>query len=280
MNYKSCIVLCALCIALCGCHTTKQVVTTPTTTQSSTSTTADTLATRLNAFAAAQRGWTTLQASGNVKVAGAKTFSSAMQMRMERGKAVYISLRPLMGVEIGKIVITRDSVLVVDKYHKRYLAEPISLITNGIPVTVTEMQDILLGRAFVLGNGSVNTGSKHLVDLAANGQGYRLTPKAQPEAFTYGFTLDPNNHVLAIDVTPTRGEKTPYTAHYSDVQQTLAGTIAHHADVTATVGKGKFTLSLDINNITWNNQVTIDHSKPGANYQRMEGRQITSILGQ
>lgn len=275
------ILLAVLAILATGCRAKQQVITTdyPKPDTTTVTPTTNPLETRLNAFAASQLGWNTLQTGGNVKVGGTKSFSSSMQMRMISGKAIYISLRPLIGIEVGKIVITNDSVLVVDKYHKRYLAEPISLISNGIPVTVTDMQDIFLGRAFVLGKGSVNTSSRHLVQLAAEGTNYRLSPKTQPQAFNYGFTIDPNNHVIAVDVTPTRGTKTPYTARYSDIKLTLAGAVAHHADVAATVGNSKFTLSLDLKDITWNTQVNIDNSKPNG-YQRMDGHQITSILGE
>lgn len=281
MKTNPLIVIAALALIATGCRAKQQVITTdyPKTDTTTVTATTNPLETRLNTFAAGQMGWNTLQTGGNVKVVGAKSFSSSMQMRMIRGKAIYISLRPIIGIEVGKIVITNDSVLVVDKYHKRYLAEPVSLIANGVPVTVNEMQDIFLGRAFILGQGTVNTSTRHLVQLTADGTNYRLSPKTQPQAFNYGFTIDPSNHVIAVDVTPTTGSKTPYTARYSDVQFTLAGAIAHHADVTATVGNSKFTLALDLKDITWNTQVNIDDSKPKG-YQRMDGHQITSILGQ
>ncbi|MBR5727450.1 MAG: DUF4292 domain-containing protein [Muribaculaceae bacterium] len=280
MKYSLLITLAALALIVAGCRAKQQVITTdyPKTDTTTVTPSVNPLETRLNTFAASQMGWTTLQTGGNVKVGGAKSFSSSMQMRMIRGKAIYISLRPLIGIEVGKIVITNDSVLVVDKYHKRYLAEPISLITNGVPVTVNEMQDIFLGRAFILGKGTVNTSTRHLVQLAADGTNYRLSPKSQPQAFNYGFTIDPSNHVIAVNVTPTTGTKIPYTARYSDVRFTLAGAVAHHADVAATVGNSKFTLALDLKDITWNTQVNIDDSKP-TGYQRMNGHQITSILG-
>ena len=277
---KKLLTIVAIALITAACHTTKQVTNT---TYPSTDTTAvqpaTTLDTRLTALATAQRGWTTMQAGGNVKVGGTKTFSSAMQMRMVRGKAIYISLRPLLGVEVGKIVITNDSVLVVDKYHKRYLNEPLSLITNGIPISVATLQDIFLGRAFVLGNGTVNPSTKHLVELKPAGQHFTLEPKSQLSAFTYAFTIDNDNHVLNVQVTPLKGATTPYTAHYDDIQQTLAGTIAHHADVAATVSGTKFTLDIDLKNITWNTQVNIDDSKPGDSYKRIDGKNITSILG-
>ncbi len=275
------ILLAILAILATGCRAKQQVITTdyPKPDTTTVTPTTNPLETRLNAFAASQLGWNTLQAGGNVKIGGAKSFSSSMQMRMIRGKAIYISLRPLIGIEVGKIVITNDSVLVVDKYHKRYLAEPISLITNGVPVTVTEMQDIFLGRAFILGKGTVNTSTRHLVQLDADGTNYRLSPKTQPQAFNYGFTLDPSNHVVAVEVKPASGTKTPYTACYSSVQLTLAGPIAQHADVAATVRNSKFTLALDLKDIMWNTQVNIDDSKP-TGYKRIDGHQITSILGQ
>ena len=108
---------------------------------------------RLNAIAEATADWSTLSAGGTIGIGGAKNFSSKMQMRMERGKSIYISLRPLLGIEVGRLVVVGDSVIVIDKLHKRYIAANASLLTNGVPVDVTTLQDIFLGRPCVLGQG-------------------------------------------------------------------------------------------------------------------------------
>lgn len=271
------ILLAAVTIAATSCRTHKQNATDNPTVTTTHTLNQQQLDQRLTALAGSQGAWTSMQASGTVKLGGGKSLSSAMQMRMVRDKFIYISLRPMLGIEVGKIVIMNDSVLVVDKYHKRYIAEPISLITNDIPVTVGIMQDILLGRAFVLGQGSVNSQNKALVQLTLGDKCYALTPIQQPEAFSYSFAYDDKNHILSLIVTPKQGEQTPYAATYDNVQTTLAGNIAHHTQVSATVGGKGFTLSLDLKNVEWNKQVNVDDSRP-TNYKRMNGQDIVSIL--
>lgn len=276
---KLTIALSLLAVILTGCRTTKDNTITTTSGPYVTPGIQQALDQRLSAFAATQGSWTTMQAGGNIKVSGSQTLSSGMQMRMIRDKAIYISVRPMLGIEVGKLVVTNDSILVVDKYHKRYIAEPLSLITNGIPVSIGTLQDIFLGRAFVLGAGTLNSSTQSLVQLTAQTDGYRIQPRQQPQGFNYEFTINDKNQMQSVTVTPTRGSATPYTARYSHVFTTLAGLIAHHADVKAQVGNSSLGLSLDLKDITWGAPFSIDDSKPGASYKRLSAHQITSILG-
>ena len=278
---KIIIALTLLAAITTGCRSAKETtVTTPSgTTITPTQNQQDALDQRLNMLVNTQGNWTVMQVGGNVKVGGIKSLSSGMQMRMIRDKAIYISLRPMLGIEVGKIVITADSVLVVDKYHKRYIAEPMSLITNGIPVTVGNLQDIFLGRSFLLGQGTLGRSNNKDCTLAPDGANFRLSPKQQPKDFTYGFTYDATNKILAVEVTPVKGNQKPYQATYSDVKlEAVAGNIAHHVDVKANVGGKAFTLGLDLKDITWSGDFTIDTTKPTSGYKRMSANQITSIL--
>lgn len=272
------IALSILAIIANGCRAKKDNTVTTSTVTTATQAGQEALDQRLATFAGTQGGWTTLQCSGNIKVTGSQTLSSGMQMRMIRDKAIYISVRPMLGIEVAKLVVTTDSVLVVDKYHKRYVAEPLSLITNGIPITVGTLQDIFLGRAFVLGSGTVNVTTKGLVQLIADGANFRLQPKQQPSGFSYEFSINGKNQLQSVTVTPARAGASPYTARYSHVFTTLAGSIAHHADVNAQISGTSFGIALDLRDITWGIAFTIDDSKPGEGYKRLSGHQLTSIL--
>ncbi len=72
--------------------TTTKTTTTTTTTTTAAPTTAQVshVAKIANSFGA----WTTLKAGGSVSIGGSKPLSSSMQIRMERGKSIYISVRP------------------------------------------------------------------------------------------------------------------------------------------------------------------------------------------
>ena len=97
-----------------------------------------------------------MQTGGNIKLSAGSSFSSAIQVRMVRDQAIYISLRPMLGIEVGRLLITADSLYAVDKVHKRYIAEKVSMLTSGIPVTVSEVQDMFLGRPFIIGKGTLS----------------------------------------------------------------------------------------------------------------------------
>ncbi|MDY3883268.1 MAG: hypothetical protein SOZ50_08345, partial [Sodaliphilus sp.] len=83
--------------------TTTKTTTTTTTTTTAAPTTAQVshVAKIANSFGA----WTTLKAGGSVSIGGSKPLSSSMQIRMERGKSIYISVRPMGIMEVARLVI-------------------------------------------------------------------------------------------------------------------------------------------------------------------------------
>ena len=69
-----------------------------------------------------QADWSSFKSGGNAELKmGGKSMSSSMHIRMKRGKAIYVSLRPYIGIEVAKMVISGDSILLVDKLHKRFI---------------------------------------------------------------------------------------------------------------------------------------------------------------
>ncbi len=221
--------------------------------------------------------WQTLQSGGNIALKGGNNFSSSMQIRMVRGQSIYISLRPLLGIEVGKLLITADSVYAVDKVHKRYIAEKVSLLTAGIPVTVTDVQDIFLGRPFVIGKGTLNEALKDAVNASHEGNTLSIAPVEGYKGYGYAFTFDKNCRITSLDIVRQGGTTPAYQVKYSDVKRTDAGNVAHDIDVNAVVDKKKVAFSMSYKNIDWNGSVKIDRNIP-ANYQRMSAADLFSMF--
>ena len=227
-----------------------------------------------------QSDWQSFKSGGSAKVdAAGKSLSSSMQMRMQRGQSIYISLRPVMGIEVAKMVISGDSIMLVDKVHKRYMLEKASLLTNGIPVTVDILQDIFLGRAFELGKGSLTSAIRDdfTVEAQENGN-VVLKPREQFQGFDYKFVYDKNRNLLSLDVTPTKQGASTYSVHYDDIKASVAGKVPSSLSLSTALRGKAFTLELEYKDMKWNEEFTIDTVAP-KKYTRITGGDILQMLG-
>ena len=227
-----------------------------------------------------QADWNSFKSGGNAKIdAGGKSLSSSMQMRMQRGRCIYVSLRPMMGIEVAKMIIYGDSILLVDKLHKRYMLEKATLLTNGVPVTVDNLQDIFLGRAFELGKGSLTQDIKDDFTIEEmDGGKVKLKPREQFKGFDYNFVYDKQRNILSLDVTPTTPGSSTYSVTYGDVKGTIAGKVATSLKVATKMSGRAFNLSLEYKDLKWNEDFTIDTAAP-KKYTRVEGNDIMQLLG-
>ena len=243
-------ILIMLAAMMTACGTFKKAATTPDTTTTTPTVNTD----PVDAVIASLGQWRTMQTGGNIRLSAGSSFSSAIQVRMVRDEAIFISLRPMLGIEVGRLLITADSLYAVDKLHKRYIAEKVSILTSGIPVTVSDVQDMFLGRPFILGRGTLNEALKSQVTVS-----------------------ETSPLVLAANESYTGNATAAYQVKYSDVRGTSAGNIAHSINADATIDKKKMAFSLTYKNIDWNDNVKIDRSLPNG-YSRMSARDLFSMF--
>lgn len=246
--------------------------TTTTTTTPTTTVTEDPLETVISTLG----NWRTMQTGGNIKLSAGSSFSSAIQVRMVRDQAIYISLRPVLGIEVGKLIITADSLYAVDKVHKRYIAEKVSILTSGIPVTVSDVQDMFLGRPFILGKGTLDESLKGEVTVS-EANPLALSANESYKGYGYVFNFDKAGRIASLQIIPTGKTTAAYQIKYGNVHNTSAGNIAHDINANATVENKKIDFSLNYKNIEWNSAVKIDKGIPG-NYSRMSARDLFSMF--
>ena len=95
--------------------------------------------------------WQRLKTPVTLRLYSPKSVSISGNAVMERGKSIMISLR-FLGMEIGSLYVTNDSIQIIDKFNKRYVKEPLAQLLAGFPVNISNVQDLLLGRPFLLGS--------------------------------------------------------------------------------------------------------------------------------
>lgn len=259
-----------------ACGTFKKAATVPDTT-TTTPTTPRATTDAMESIIATLGDWQTMQTGGNIKLSAGSSFSSAIQVRMVRDQAIYISLRPMLGIEVGRLLITADSLYAVDKVHKRYIAEKVSLLTSGIPLTVSDVQDIFLGRPCIIGKGTLSESNRAAMTVEAEKNAVKLVPAQNYKGYSYAFVMDNKDRIVSLDIAPQGSATAAYQVKYNDVRKTTAGNIAHGLNAVATIENKKVSLSLSYKNIDWNGNVKIDRSLPNG-YSRMSARDLFSLF--
>lgn len=278
MNKISITLIITLVMLMTACGTAKKATVTNPTGNTTQQTTVQTQTTaHYDEIIATLGTWQTMQTGGSLTIDVGSSFSSGVQVRMVRDEAIFISLRPMLGIEVGRLLITADSIYVIDKVHKRYAAEKVSLLTAGLPITVSTVQDMFLGRPFIIGQGTLNQANKEKATLTNDGAVSVLTPNDKYKGYSYVFTFNKSHNITSLNITPASASTSAYQVRYSNVKKTTAGNIAHTFRANGTVGKKRLTLELNYNNIEWNGSVKIDHSLPSS-YSRANANQLLNLF--
>lgn len=136
--------------------------------------------------------WESLSLSGKLKMAGLP-LNPSVKIYMRRDSSVFISLRaPLMG-EVGRAEIMGDSLLVVNKMKKTYVRESLEGALSYYPGSLSDIQDLLLGRVVIPGFGLLSHENPEVAEIYPEEDGeYSLIPsqEAELEKFNYGYLID------------------------------------------------------------------------------------------
>jgi len=114
-------------------------------------------------------------------------------VRMRRDSVLWVSLQGPFGIEGGRILITRDSIFVVNKMSNEYLRQPISYLSRVLPIqtSVSQLQDFLMGYFLLFSNAAPDyRGLEDSLDLI----------RTESPEFRYDTELYPQKYTLAKSV--------------------------------------------------------------------------------
>lgn len=88
-----------------------------------------------------------LEATIGIKLEGDNIPSLKGKLRMQNDSVIWISLSLKVGIEVGRIMITNDSIKFVNRNTRTYISESIDYLDNILPVDASFqfIQDLLVG---------------------------------------------------------------------------------------------------------------------------------------
>lgn len=198
------------------------------------------------------RPWEEINLPVKVAVKEPTKLSVSGRIYMRRDKDIYITLR-VLGMEIANMYVNADSVYAADKLHKYYIAESISDIFAGASLTIGDIQDALLGRAFVNNRGTLSDKMLKDVSLTQNDDGtWTLTPHSRiNNRIEYQFRYNDSDNSLASLVFNIAGKL--YGCSYSSPAEVGDNRFMEKLEVKASVSKKNIdaTLTFDFDKVKW-----------------------------
>lgn len=235
------------------------------------------LPTRYNALTQSWKAWTDLEVSAKVQITSPTKLNGAGKVYMKRNEWISVSVR-MLGFEVATLWVDNDSVVAIDKFHKKYLSESVASIFGTAGVSVGDIQDMLLGRAFLVGKGTATTSFRGMFDLREAENGWYILPKKQPSNYTYGFLASLTANELrgaAIDVDGFGS----VSANYSDYfESRTCGWFAQSVSIENSRGKKiAATLKWDLNGAKFNTGLSKSCRIPDG-YERIPASALNSLL--
>ena len=226
--------------------------------------------------------WNTFSAKGSADLSfGASgSLSASTQLRMVRGEVLQISVRIILGIEVTRLYMTPDSLFLVNKMQKQYVAASLQEIGEKLssPVSLQTVQDALLGRIFLLNSANNAYGIDDFEVMESGSSRWSLSPKRQDERFGYRFDLD-EIKLLSTQMGSTSGHK-EIVCHYTDfIKQGQSENFPTKMKIALTGLSVPVSLNLryDSSSVSWNGKVGVE--KPAlSKYTRVSAAVFSQTL--
>jgi len=146
-------------------------------------------------------------------------FSTRAQLKMIRDDRLQISIQlPLLGVEMFRIEISNDSIKMLDKMNKHYMADSYEQLKREMEMEIDfnfqNLQALFTNQLFVPGENFVSTQHFRLFRITKSNQLVELQLKDKNELY-YTFTADGDERILSTRI---EQDNQILTWHYSQFQ--------------------------------------------------------------
>jgi hypothetical protein len=205
--------------------------------------------------------YTSFSAKVNIDYKGGdgKKYDVNSNIRMYKDSAIWISANAMLGIEALRVLVTRDSIKLLDKLNKVYTARSIDYIqeVTKLPLDLYTLQDLIIGNAIFIDSNIVS---------------YSIKPSETSflsigEWFKNLVTLNANNHLIHSKLDDINiGRSRTADLDYSDFENKKGPWFATKRRIIV-AEKTRLDIQLDFKSYDFNPAVSFPFSVP-KNYVR------------
>lgn len=138
-------------------------------------------------------------------------------LRIYRDKAIQLSVTPVLGIEVARIELTPEGLLVVDRMNKRFVRASFAEVSQLLHVSLDFhiLQSLFLNELFLPGRDVLGVGDVRAFKLTTDGSRVQLQPKKM-RRIDYQFFTSAHNGSLEKTMIGIKGTGLSLDWNYSD----------------------------------------------------------------
>lgn len=199
--------------------------------------------------------------------------SLAAQVRIQKDSCLWISLQPFLGIEVGRLLLTTDSVFVMNRLQKSYALAALSEQNIGNDQAVYALRaltSVLSNQFFVPGNKKISAKD---FDLQEIDKELVMSSSYKGDKAIFYINTEGEYHHARLESSLLNF---PLIVDYSLFQSTTFGSFPSRVVLSFQEGNEETELRLDYLRPAYNTMLSFDFPLPG-NYKQTS---LESILNQ
>lgn len=205
------------------------------------------------------------------------SMKSRATVRILKDRVLQISIQPLLGIEMGRIQITPDSLFAVDKINRRYLAASLESYKDMLPfdIRLAAIQALFLDRPFLLDKGDLTESDYSRFAYTRSKSQWLLS--AANEGVDYRFVTDETCRIVETSMYTTDAPRCRMEWTYAGFNRQNDAWFPAEVNVRFEGAGKSVQVDLSYSTPSWNTLQELDFSVP-SQYRRMEIPDLVNML--
>ena len=185
-------------------------------------------------------------------------YNVAANCKIIKDSAIFVSIQPMLGIELFKAEISTDSILLFDKMNRRLYALDYKYINQkmGLSVNYNDLQALISNQLFCIGEIKIPIESCTMKkELNGKTSILYITKKLNQTTF-----ITENNTIEKVLINDT-SSKYNLTTEYSDYKLTDSINFPFRININLNSLKNKIICNFNINKVTFNTKITLSKSE-------------------
>ena len=209
---------------------------------------------------------------------GKRVLNSRATLRIVRDEAIQLSLQPVFGIEMFRLYVQPDCIIILDRMNKRYVHESIDDIKKQFPIGFDfyTLQSLFTNALFIPEQTTISTSDYKKFKYSKSSDNYLLSARDKKSKIDYSFFVNGNDQItLAQMYMSARNYALDW--NYNEFVLTDNLFFPLEMEILARTEKRKVETSMSLSSISLNQPLTLDSSIPSS-YDKVELEELIKLL--